>query len=138
MIAIPGPANQRRVPRTNARGVDPHIVTGLEQNVAPGRDIPSNDHGWAPRLAQESRLRQLDELLARPAGTADAIENRNRTRVLLGALNRQQDAQQAFVDILRRAPEHFSALNEFGTLLTNMGAIDAACRSMQKRSLTIR
>jgi len=29
--------------------------------------------------------------------------------------------------ILRRAPTHFSALNEFGTLLTNMGAIDAAC-----------
>ena len=128
MIAIPGPANQRRVPRTNARGVDPHIVTGLEQNVAPGRDIPSNDHGWAPRLAQESRLRQLDELLARPAGPADAIETEIERAVLLGALNRQQDAQQAFVDILRRAPEHFSALNEFGTLLTNMGAIDAACR----------
>jgi hypothetical protein len=29
---------------------------------------------------------------------------------------------------LRRAPANFSALNEFGTLLTNMGAIDAACR----------
>ena len=27
-----------------------------------------------------------------------------------------------------RSPENFSALNEFGTLLTQMGAIDAACR----------
>ena len=36
-------------------------------------------------------------------------------------LNRQQDAQLAFVDILRRAPENFSALNEFGTLLTGHG-----------------
>jgi tetratricopeptide (TPR) repeat protein len=49
-------------------------------------------------------------------------------RFLLGALNRCQDTQQAFVDILRRAPANFSALNEFGTLLTNMGAIDAAWR----------
>jgi hypothetical protein len=48
--------------------------------------------------------------------------------VLLGALNRHQDAQQAFVAILRKAPTHFSALNELGTLLTNMGAIEAACR----------
>ena len=48
--------------------------------------------------------------------------------VLLGALDRRQEAQQAFVDILRRSPQNFSALNEFGTLLTQMGAIDAACR----------
>jgi hypothetical protein len=79
-------------------------------------------------LAQEARLRQLEELLAcHPAG-ADAVNIEIERAVLLGALNRQQDAQLAFVDILRRAPENFSALNEFGTLLTNMGAIDAACR----------
>ena len=40
----------------------------------------------------------------------------------------EQEAQRAFIEILRRAPENFSALNEFGTLLTKMGAIDAACR----------
>ena len=39
-----------------------------------------------------------------------------------------REAQQAFVDILRRAPTHFSALNQFGTLLAEIGAIDAACR----------
>ena len=58
----------------------------------------------------------------------EAIDLEIERAVLLAALNRQLDAQQAFVDILRRAPENFSALNEFGTLLTNMGAISAACR----------
>jgi Tetratricopeptide repeat len=47
---------------------------------------------------------------------------------LLGALDRNADAQTAFIDILRRHPTHFSALNEFGTLLAAQGAIDAACR----------
>ena len=87
----------------------------------------ARDGGWAPRLAQEARLAEIDALLARAAGTADVNLEVERA-VLLGALNRHQDAQQAFVAILRKAPTHFSALNEFGTLLTNMGAIEAACR----------
>jgi hypothetical protein len=48
--------------------------------------------------------------------------------VLLGALDRRSEAQQAFVEILRSAPTDFTALNEFGGLLTSMGAIAAACR----------
>jgi glutathione synthase/RimK-type ligase-like ATP-grasp enzyme len=105
------------------------IVTGPKQNAAVLPDSASGDHrGWAPRLAQESRLTQLEDVLSRqPIGT-DAIGTEIERAVLLGALDRRQDAQQAFIDILRRAPTHFSALNEFGTLLTNMGAIDAACR----------
>jgi glutathione synthase/RimK-type ligase-like ATP-grasp enzyme len=91
-----------------------------------GGTIPEN--GWAPRLAQEARLADLDALLVgRPfdRGNIDlAIER----AVLLGALNRHDDAKQAFVDILREAPTHFSALNEFGTLLTKIGAISAAFR----------
>lgn len=90
--------------------------------------MAGNIDGWAPRRAQESRLEQLEHLLAHPSAGGDAITTEIERAVLLGALNRQQDAQQAFVDILRRAPTHFSALNEFGTLLTSMGAIDAACR----------
>ncbi|SHL43662.1 Tetratricopeptide repeat-containing protein [Bradyrhizobium lablabi] len=90
-------------------------------------DIVSSDRDWAPRLAQESRLRQLEELLARRSA-GNAIDAEIERAVLLGALNRRQDAQHAFVDILRRAPANFSALNEFGALLTQMGAIDAACR----------
>jgi len=87
----------------------------------------SRDRRWAPRLAQEARLAELDDRLARQAEAADIGLEVERA-ALLGALNRHQDAQHAFVAILRRAPAHFSALNEFGTLLTNMGAIEAACR----------
>ncbi len=47
---------------------------------------------------------------------------------LLGALDRKAQAQAAFIDILRRHPTHFSALNEFGTWLASQSAIDAACR----------
>jgi tetratricopeptide (TPR) repeat protein len=104
-------------------------VTGLKQNAADSRDIAGSGPGWAPRLAQESRLRQLDDRLARqPIEEGGAIDVEIERAVLLGALDRRQDAQQAFIDILRRQPTNFSALNEFGTLLTNMGAIDAACR----------
>ena len=103
-------------------------MTGLKQNAAVLPDMADSHHGWAPRLAQESRLRQLEELLAPPRAEGDAVATEIERAVLLGALDRRQDAQQAFIDILRRVPTHFSALNEFGTLLTSMGAIDAACR----------
>ncbi len=82
--------------------------------------------GWAPRLAQEARLAQLDAQLARPGAGSILLETER--AALLGALNRHQEAQQAFVAILRRAPADFSALNELGTLLTRIGAIEAACR----------
>jgi len=88
----------------------------------------SGEQGWAPRLAQETRLRELDAELAPSSATDEAIHLEIERAVLLGALNRHQEAQQAFVAILRQAPTHFSALNEFGTLLTKMGAIEAACR----------
>src|ERR1700750_1490605 len=82
--------------------------------------------GWAPRRAQEARLAALEAQIARCDGHSIALETER--AALLGALNRHQDAQQAFVLILRKAPTHFSALNEFGTLLTKMGAIEPACR----------
>jgi len=102
-------------------------VTGLKPKANVSPDIPDK-RGWAPRLAQEARLRQLDEWLARRPATGDAVAIEVERAVLLGALDRRQEAQQAFVGILQRSPENFSALNEFGTLLTQMGAIDAACR----------
>jgi hypothetical protein len=96
-------------------------VTAVKENTPPSR-------GWAPRLAQESRLRELEYLLARPHGAGETIETEIERAALLGALDRRLDAQQAFIDILRRWPTNFSALNEFGTLLAGQGAIDAACR----------
>ena len=98
-------------------------MTAPKQNA-----LPSRGGGWAPRLAQESRLRQLEDLLARPRSGDEALETEIERAALLGALDRRQDAQAAFIDILRRRPTNFSALNEFGTLLAGQGAIDAACR----------
>jgi glutathione synthase/RimK-type ligase-like ATP-grasp enzyme len=89
---------------------------------------------WAPRLAQEARLTELDAQLALPGdanlpGGADARLHLEIERAaLLGALDRKAEAQGAFIELLRRHPTHFSALNEFGTLLAAQGAIDAACR----------
>jgi glutathione synthase/RimK-type ligase-like ATP-grasp enzyme/Flp pilus assembly protein TadD len=104
-------------------------VTGLNQNAAPLLpDATGEVRSWAPRLAQELRLRQLDDLLAAPPAAGDAAAMEIERAALLGALGQRQQAQLAFIDILRRMPENFSALNEFGTLLTSMGAIDAACR----------
>jgi glutathione synthase/RimK-type ligase-like ATP-grasp enzyme len=102
-------------------------VTGLKPKRPALRD-PADAPGWTPRLVQEQRLRHLDEALAHPAVATDAVAIEVERAVLLGALDRRQEAQQAFVGILQRSPQHFSALNEFGTLLTQMGAIDAACR----------
>ena len=73
-------------------------------------------------------MRQLEDLLARPRSGDEALEAEIERAALLGALDRRQDAQAAFIDILRQRPTNFSALNEFGTLLAGQGAIDAACR----------
>src|SRR5579863_3095122 len=82
---------------------------------------------WRPRLAQEARLAELDRLLAHSNGEADISLEIERA-ALLGALDRKAEAQSAFIELLRRHPTHFSALNEFGTWLAARGAIDAACR----------
>jgi len=100
-------------------------MTTRKSPAARGK-VAAREHGWAPRLAQETRLAALDALLARPDG--DSIAAEIERAVLLAALNRHQDAQAAFISILRRTPTHFGALNEFGTHLTRVGAIDAACR----------
>jgi hypothetical protein len=89
--------------------------------IAPNAETP-----WAPRQLAEARLKELDALLSdqTTASTRLLIER----AALLGALDRRTEAQQAFIDILRRTPDDFDALNEFGALLTGMGAIDAARR----------
>ncbi len=96
--------------------------------AATAKDIAGSEERWAPRLARQERLRQLEALLARRPLPDDAIDLETERAVLLVALNRRDDAKLAFIAILRKAPTHFNALNQFGTLLTDMGAIDAACR----------
>jgi glutathione synthase/RimK-type ligase-like ATP-grasp enzyme len=83
---------------------------------------------WRPRLAQEARLAELDAQLAHGGEDEVRLQVEIERAALLGALDRRAEAQTAFIDILRRHPTHFSALNEFGTLLATHGAIDAACR----------
>ena len=83
---------------------------------------------WRPRLAQEARLTELDAQLAQGGEDEARLQIEIERAALLGALDRRGEAQTAFIDILRRHPAHFSALNEFGTLLAAHGAIDAACR----------
>jgi glutathione synthase/RimK-type ligase-like ATP-grasp enzyme len=84
----------------------------------------SNDGSWAPRKTQEARLQHLERQLASaPAGIDIKIER----AVLLSALDRRTEAQQAFIDILLQAPANFSALNEFGNCLASMGLVAAAC-----------
>ena len=100
-------------------------MNSQRQHIARAR---GGERGWKPRLAQEARLLQLEEALADNATRNDSIDTEIERAALLGALNRRPESQQAFVDILRRAPDNFSALNEFGTLLANMSAFDAACR----------
>lgn len=83
----------------------------------------SRDTDWPPRLAQEARLRQLEDLLANePAAIEPAVER----AALLNALDRPQDAQQAYLEVLARAPTHFGALNDLGALLSTRGFRTAA------------
>jgi tetratricopeptide (TPR) repeat protein len=98
------------------------------KQTALSRDITTSETGWAPRLAQEARLTELEARLARQPHGDDTVDIEVERAALLGALNRREQAQQAFIELLRRAPTHFSALNQFGTLLAEIGAIDAACR----------
>ena len=80
---------------------------------------------WAPRVAQEQRLREFDRIVA--IGEA-AIETRIERAILLNALGRQADARRAFVDILLQSPTHFSTLNELANVLVSGGFTAAACR----------
>ncbi len=83
----------------------------------------SGEGNWPPRLAQEARLRELEDLLAsEPAAIEPGVER----AALLNALGRAQDAQQAYLDVLARAPTHFGALNDFGAFLSAQGFRTAA------------
>ena len=92
---------------------------------AVGTQTSADAGDWPPRAAQQQRLRELDELLAE---RRDALEPAIERAALLGALDRRVEAQQAFIAILLRAPDNFSALNAFGNLLASMGLVAAACR----------
>jgi hypothetical protein len=89
-------------------------------------DVMSRDldrDSWAPRLAQEARLRELEGQTRADGAPVDPLVER---AGLLVALGRPEDARQAYLAVLRRAPDHFAALNDFGTLLYATGYRAAA------------
>lgn len=96
----------------------------------PGRPADAATGAWAPRLAQEARLDALDRLIAlagREGGdAADAIDMLVERAALLNALGRADEACTAYLDVLKRFPDHFAALNDFGALLVATGCRTAA------------
>jgi glutathione synthase/RimK-type ligase-like ATP-grasp enzyme/lipoprotein NlpI len=103
-------------------------LAGAGLRPGPDRSAQAPAREWAPRLAQETRLADLDAVLAQCTVDGDVVDLFVERASLLAALGRMEDAKLAFIDILRMLPTHFGALNEFGALLTRTGAVAAACR----------
>jgi tetratricopeptide (TPR) repeat protein len=96
----------------------------------PAESRPAAPAAWPPRLAQEARLGELEALIARGGrdgeGAPREIDQRVERAALLNALGRPADARDAYLDVLKRAPHHFGALNDFGALLVATGFLAAA------------
>jgi hypothetical protein len=87
-------------------------------------DTGPGERTWPPRLAQEARLRELDRAIE--GTTPETLDTLVERAALLNALGRPADARDAYLDVLRRAPDHFGALNDFGALLVATGFRSAA------------
>src|SRR5277367_4276197 len=74
-----------------------HHMTSKQ--TAFSRDIATGETGWAPRLAQEARLTELEARLARQPHGDDTVDIEVERAALLGALNRPEQAQQAFIEL---------------------------------------
>jgi Tetratricopeptide repeat len=82
--------------------------------------VTSTDGQPSPRAI---RLRQLDRRLEQDS---EAIEPRFERASLLRESGRIEEAKRDYLELLRRAPTHFGALNDFGTMLLTAGYRDAA------------
>jgi hypothetical protein len=85
-----------------------------------------HDHDKATPQAPAARTIRLDELDRQLAQDPDAVEPRYQRASLLRETGRVEDAQRDYLELLRRAPTHFGALNDFGTMLLATGFRDAA------------
>jgi len=70
-----------------------------------------------------TRLARLDAQLAQDP---DAIPPRYARASLLREAGRPEEAKRDYLELLRRAPTHFGALNDFGAMLLATGYRDAA------------
>ena len=75
------------------------------------------------RITRTQRLEALDRQVAQQP---DAIEPRYERASLLREAGRTDDAKRDHLALLARAPTHFGALNDFGTMLLATGYRDAA------------
>ena len=73
-----------------------------------------------------TRAAHLEHLDAQLAQNPDAIEPRYARASLLREAGRTEEAKRDYLALLRRAPAHFGALNDFGTMLLATGYRDAA------------
>jgi tetratricopeptide (TPR) repeat protein len=76
-----------------------------------------------PPSPQIIRRRQLDAAIALDP---DAVEARFERASLLREQGSFEEAKRDFLELLRCAPTHFGALNDFGTMLLDEGFRDAA------------
>jgi len=77
----------------------------------------------SPGAGRNLRLQQLDRVLEHDP---DAIEARAERAGLLREQGRFEDAKREYLELIRRKPADFAALNDFGTLVLNAGYREAA------------
>ena len=80
-----------------------------------------NEHSL--RFPHSLRIEQLDQSLERDP---DAVEARYERASLLREQGLFEEAKRDYLELLRRTPTDFGALNDFGTLVLNAGYKDAA------------
>lgn len=78
---------------------------------------------WAPALLRREALHDVESKLASAPGSVALLFER---ACLLNEMGRNEDAKQAYLDVLTRSPAHVGALNNLGTLLHSLGYRTAA------------
>ncbi len=78
---------------------------------------------WAPRVAEERRLLQVE---ARLVEASDDVDGHFERACLLDRLGRDDDARRAYLDVLARDLGHGGALRQFAALLARRGFTTAA------------
>ncbi len=77
----------------------------------------------APQRSRQNRVAELDRLLLREP---NAIEARYERASLLRELGAYEEAKRDYLELIRRKPDDFGVLNDFGTLVLDAGYGSAA------------
>jgi len=95
-----------------------------ERAASSTTSLTDHDSDWAPRMAREEALREIEARLAAEPGAEIAV--RLERAGLLVELGRTADARAAYMQILAQSPSDRVTLNNFGTLLHRTGYRTAA------------